>query len=496
MSEVLLGIDIGTSSSKGVLARPDGEVIASAERAHTMSMPHPGWAEHDAEDTWWGDFTGLCSELLPQADGGLAGVCTSGIGPCFLAADDAGDPLRPAILYGVDTRATREVDELTERLGQDAVVERCGNPLTAQSVGPKMAWLRRNEPEVWERTRLHLMAHSFVVRRLTGEYVLDHPSASMCEPLYDTGANDWIRDWAEEVAPGLALPRLLWPGEAAGEVTPDGAEATGIPAGTPVAAGTTDAWSEAVSVGIREPGDLMLMYATTMVVWQMLSESLRAPNLWSTAGFYPGTHALVAGMSTSGALTDWVKDLVGDVDYGTLVDEAGRVEPGSHGLVVLPYFAGERTPISDPRARGVVAGLTMSHQRGHLYRGMLEATAYGVRHILEAMREAGGRAERFVAVGGGTKGGLWTQIVSDVTGWPQELPVHTIGASYGDALLAGVAAGIVEPGTSWSARSETVEPDEALADHYDELYGIYRDLYTATTEQVHALADMQAGAAG
>ena len=209
----------------------------------------------------------------------------------------------------------------------------------------------------------------------------------------------------------------------------------------------------------------------------------------------PHTHNLAAGMATSGALTGWLKKISGDLPYEKLTEEAANVMPGSDALVVLPYFAGERTPLFDPRARGLISGLTLSHGRGHLYRAMLEATAYGVRHIFEFMRDAGGGGERLVAVGGGTKGGLWTQIVSDVTGRPQELPEQTIGASYGDALLAARAIGLCEPDTDWSTISETVEPKAENHGIYDELYAIYRDLYPATREASHALADLQKGGA-
>ena len=212
MSEkLLLGIILGTMSSKGVLCRPDGEVVAMTERPHDVSMPCPGWVEHDAEEIWWKDFKAVCSELLEEAEGTVAAVGVSGIGPCFLAAGKNGQPLRPAILYGVDTRAAREVDELTEAYTEEKIVDRCGNPLTSQSVGPKIAWLRRNEPEVWEETRYLFMAHTFVAFRLTGAYVLDHPAAGMCEPLYDHKNRRWIAEWSEEVAPGLELPDLRWP---------------------------------------------------------------------------------------------------------------------------------------------------------------------------------------------------------------------------------------------------------------------------------------------
>src|SRR3712207_3279743 len=217
----------------------------------------------------------------------------------------------------------------------------------------------------------------------------------------------------------------LFRSEVVGEVTSEASETTGIPAGTAVAAGTIDAWSEGASVGVQSPGDLMLMYGTTMFIIEVLKEPLHHPGLWGTTGILPDTHNLAAGMATSGALTGWLKKISGDLPYEALTKEAASVPAGSDALVVLPYFAGERTPLQDPRARGLISGLTLSHGRGHLYRAMLEATAYGVRHIFEAMREAGGGGERLVAVGGGTKGGLGPQKVPPLTGRPEDVPAQS-----------------------------------------------------------------------
>ncbi|MGH3148004.1 MAG: FGGY-family carbohydrate kinase [Rubrobacter sp.] len=437
MSEkLLMGIDIGTSSSKGVLCSPDGEVVAMVERPHEVSMPRPGWVEHDAEEIWGKDFAAVCSELLEGAEESVDALCVSGIGPCFLAAGEGGRPLRPAILYGVDTRAAREVEELTERYGDEKIVERCGNPLTSQSVGPKILWLRHEEPEVWDETRYLFMAHTFIAYRLTGEYVLDHPAAGMCEPLYDHERRRWIEEWADEVAPDLELPDLRWPAETAGVITEEAAEATGLPAGIPVATGTVDAWSEAASIGVREPGDLFVMYGTTALTMEIVSDPLPSSNLWSTAGPLVGTNVLAGGMATSGALTEWVRKISEERSFAELTEEASRVEAGSEGLVVLPYFAGERNPISDPNARGVICGLTLRHTRGHLYRAMLEATAFGIKHLLEAVRETGGEAKRLVAVGGGTRGGL-------VDDYPvgHEFPGHGPGKGADTPLCRRVGEG-------------------------------------------------------
>ena len=490
--ELLLGVDIGTASTKGVLARPDGEVLGIAERPHELSLPRPGWAEHDAEQTWWSDFREVCAELLEKADNGsVAAVCISGIGPCFLAADEQGRPVRPAILYGIDTRSSREVNELTKRYGNAAITRCCGNPISAQSVGPKIAWLAHNEPDAYEKTRYFFMAHTFIVHRLTGAYVLDHVSASMCEPLYHTGENRWIEDWCEEVAPGLRMPELRWSADVAGEVTREAAEATGLPEGIPVAVGTTDSFADALSVGVSKPGDAIIIYGSTMSIIVVAERSLPSDDLWSNAHLFEGTYNLSSGMATSGSLTGWLKKISGDLSYEELTEEAVSVAPGSDGLVVLPYFAGERTPLLDPDARGVMCGLTLSHGRGHLYRALLEATAFGARHLLEAVNETGGEGERVVAVGGGTKGGLWTQIVSDVTGVRQTLPEQTVGACYGDAMLAGIAGGLLDRNAGWTSVADTVVPDPENRGIYDELYAIYRDLYPATRKQAHALANIQ-----
>ncbi len=492
MTRYLLGVDVGTGSTKGVLVGPDGTVVATASRPHAMSLPRPRWAEMDAEADWWGDAVAVIAELADGVDAAaIGGVCVSGLGPCLLMGDTSDRPLRPGILYGIDMRATQEIAELTERYGAEAILARCGKELSTQAVGPKLLWVRRHEPEVWERARRWHSSHSFVVARLTGEYVLDHHTASQNDPLYDLDANDWAEDWADDVAPGLERPRLVWPTEVVGEVTPAAAEQTGLRAGTPVCAGTVDAWAESFSAGVRAPGELMLMYGSTMFLVQVAASSRAHPGLWTTAGVEAGSHTLAAGMATSGSLTAWVQELTGGAPFAQLVAEAAQTPAGADGLVVLPYFAGERTPIFDPEARGVVAGLTLRHRRGHVLRAVYEGIAYGIRQILELLEEAAAPASRVVAVGGGTQGGLWTQIVTDVTGREQLLPAETIGASYGDALIAAIGTGVVPPETDWSRVSDRLVPDPGPRGLYDELYETYCDLYPSTKEQLHRLAAVQ-----
>ncbi|NNG39591.1 FGGY-family carbohydrate kinase [Flexivirga sp. ID2601S] len=483
----VLGVDIGTSSSKGVLVGLDGRVLAQAARAHRVDRPHPGHVEMDGR-IWWDEFRSLAAELV-TADIGVVAVGVSGMGPCVLLADEEDQPVRPAILYGVDTRAGKQIDELDAEYGAQEILRRGGSALTSQAAGAKIAWVRENEPDAYARARRLFMPASWLVRRLTGAYVLDHHSASQCTPMYDLRDADWAQPWAAQVAPGIELPRLRWAGEAAGTVTAAAAAETSLPQGIPVITGTIDAWSEAISVGAHEVGDLMLMYGTTMFLVNTVREPIAVPSLWGPVGALPGTFSLAGGMSTTGAITAWLQELYGAPDFATLTEEAAQVAPGSDGLLMLPYFAGERTPIMDPQARGVIAGLTLSHGRAHLYRSALEATAFGVRQNIETMLDAGADLDRVVAVGGGAASDLWPQIVSDVTGREQVLPQRTIGASYGAAFLAASLVGTPSI-EEWNPPRGTSRPDAARHRVYDRMYPLYRRLYDETRDVVHALADL------
>lgn len=482
----VIGIDIGTSASKGVAVGDDGAIEAIAQINHEISRPRAGWAEHEAS-TWWSAIVALCRQLGDRLAAHPAAICVSGMGPCLAPATSDGRPLRPAILYGIDSRAEAEIKELASRFGNTELLRRGGSLLSSQAVGPKMLWLRRHEPDVWGRTQRFFMPSSFAVWQLTGEYVLDHHSASQCDPLYDLTTNRWNTDWIQEVAPGLEFPHLLWPGQVAGEVGKAASEATGIARGTPVLAGTIDAWAESVSVGATRTGDVMLMYGSTMFLTKVVRPGTRCERVWATAGIKSGTETLAAGMATGGIVASWFSDLVGQ-RLETLIAEAADVVPGAEGLLALPYFAGERTPIFDPRARGALLGLTISHGRPQIMRAFIEAVAFGVRHNLEAVDEVSPPAARFIAVGGGAQTSAWPQVVSDVNGIAQLVPRHTIGAALGDAMLAAEAIGITVT-EAWNPIESTIEPNGLHADLYAELYALYREAYTNTREVTHRLVD-------
>jgi xylulokinase len=506
---LLLGIDIGTYSAKGVLCEPDGRVLASATIEHALSLPRPGWAEHDPESIWWGEFAALSRRLLGNGFSGedVGAVAVSAIGPCLLPVDRQGRPLRAGILYGVDSRATAEIVELTGRIGEAALLRKSGMVLTSQAVGPKILWLRRNEPDVFAATHRLLSSTSYIVYRLTGQYAIDRHTASYFNPLFDLSSMAWDDEYADGICDLAMLPGLYWSNDIAGEVTRQAAAETGLRPGTPVTAGTIDAAAEAISVGVRAPGDMMVMYGTTMFFILVADAPAPDPHMWATAFLFEGSYDVAGGMATSGALTRWFRDHLGQDlvrderagganAYAALADEAAAISPGADGLICLPYFSGERTPINDPDARGIFAGLTLSHTRGHLYRAVLEGTGFGVRHNLETIAGMGAAPRRLVAVGGGAQNPLWMQIVSDITGVPQDLPAQTVGASYGDAFLAGLARGIVPSidalDRDWVRIAQAIEPREEVRGIYDQLYPIYRSLYGHTIVEQHALSRLGA----
>ena len=485
-----LGIDIGTFESKGVLVDGEGRIVAEARAPHKMLVPRPGWAEHRPEEDWWGDFTRISWEILASSGippAKVACVAASAIGPCMLPVDAAGDPLMNGVLYGVDTRATVEIEELTARIGADTILERCGNALTSQSVGPKILWLKRNRPEIFAKAARILTSTSHIVFRLTGAHVIDHYTAANFSPLYDVGTRDWTTALAGDIVGPDRLPRLMWSTEIAGHVTARAAAETGLAEGTPVTCGTIDAAAEAVSVGVRHAGDMMMMYGSTIFIIQVTEDRVRDARLWYAPWLFPGAHASMAGLATSGTLTHWFRDQIArdlppENAFATLADEAASTPPCADGLLMLPYFSGERTPIHDPHAKGAFYGLNLTHTRGHIYRALLEGIAMGTAHVIDCYREVGQAPGRILAVGGGTRNDVWMQATSDFGRLPQIVCEKTVGASYGDAFLAALAVGAASPADidRWNPVERQVKPGGG-AEHARH-YGLFRRLYEQTKD--------------
>ena len=505
----LLGIDVGTNGSKGVITDLNGRVLADRTTEHSTSSPQPGWYEHDADRIWWAGVVQIIRQML--ADSGvdpkaIAGIGVSALGPDVLPVDEAGRPLRPAILYGIDTRAFAEIDWIKQRFGARYIFERTGTELSAQSMTPKILWLKRHEPEIYARTRKMHTASGYLIFKLTGEDVIDYGTGMSFSPAIDVATLQVDEEIfrAMGIEPEL-MPRPAFTTDVAGEVTAAAAAETGLAVGTPVIAGCMDGNAEAVSVGAMEPGDAALTYGSTMCLVLSLQGAHSHPSLFSGPNVERGAYVMAAATATSASITRWFRDNFAPVEldgqlhggpnaYQQLSEAAATVPPGAEGLLMLPYFAGERTPLWDSQARGLIVGLTLAHSRAHVYRAILEATALSLRHNIDEMRQAGVEIKRIVSTGGGTRSRLWTQIISDVTGYPQELAESPYGSPYGGAYLAGRAVGLFkdyEPlRNQWVKIVRRIEPNPRLKPLYDRYYAIYRNVYTHVKEDMHALADL------
>jgi xylulokinase len=316
---------------------------------------------------------------------------------------------------------------------------------------------------------------------------MDHYTAANFSPLYVVDEQRWSDDLNPGILPLEKLPDVLWTTDVAGTVTPAAAYATGLAAGTPVICGTIDAAAEAFSVGVLNPGDMMVMYGSTIFIILLTENRVRDARLWYAPWLFPGEHASMSGLATSGTLTHWFRDQFGrDLDPATafaqLADEASSSKPGANGLVFLPYFSGERTPIHDTHAKGTLFGLNLTHTRGDIYRALIEGIAYGSNHIFETYAEAGASPKRLMAVGGGTKNRIWLEATSNISGLPQILTQKTMGASYGDAFLAALGIGDVRRDDiiTWNPVESEVTPVRDPA--YVRRFRMFKALYQSTRE--------------
>ncbi len=457
----LVGLDVGTTGVKAIAISPTGEVLARVEHGYPLSTPHPGWSEQDPED-WWRASEAALAELEWQR-GDPLGFSGQMHGLVTLDADER--VLRPAILWN-DQRTAAECAEIEERVGLERLIELTGNRALAGFTAPKLLWLRRHEPDVYARIAHVLLPKDYVRFRLTGERAIDAADASGTL-LFDVAH----RRWSDEVLAALELPR---------EWLPDAHEGTEI-------AGAGDQAAGALGVGIVSPGPVSVVLGTSGVVFAVLPGYRADPQarVHVFCHAVPQTwHAMGVMLSAAGSLR-WLRDVVGG-EFTELVEEAGRWQPGTEGLLFAPYLAGERTPHPDPDARGAFTGLELRHDRGALVRAVLEGVAFGLRDSLELLRELGVEPTVGRVSGGGARSELWLKIVATALRIPLETTAAEEGSAFGAALLGGVAAGVfasageaVEACVRVRAR---IEPVHEWGEPSEEAYARYRKLYPTLKE--------------
>lgn len=468
----LLGLDVGTTGVKALALAPDGTVLARAERGYALSTPNPGWSEQDPED-WWLAAEAAVAEVSAGRE--VAGIGLSGQMHGLVALDSADRVIRPAILWN-DQRTGAECAEIEATVGLERLIELTGNRALPGFTAPKLVWLRAHEPEAYARIARICLPKDYVRFRLTGSWASDLADASGTL-LLDVAE----RRWSNEMLDALEIPADWLP-----PVLESPAVAGVTGAGVPVAAGAGDCAAAALGVGVDRPGPISVVLGTSGVVFATLPAYV--PDDGARVHVFchavPGAwHAMGVMLSAAGSL-QWLRDTVApDASFDGLVAEAERWEPGTEGLLFLPYLQGERTPHADPDARGAFTGLQLRHDRGALVRAVLEGVAFGLRDSLELLRMLGVEITSARVSGGGARSTLWLEICASVLGVSIERTVADEGSAYGAALLGGVAGGVfadVHEAVGRAIRvTDRIEPNPGWHDSYAERYARYRALYPA-----------------
>ncbi|HZW08656.1 MAG TPA: xylulokinase [Phycisphaerales bacterium] len=512
---ILLGIDVGTSSTKAVLSDEHGRILATASAGHALLTPRPGWSEQDPEGWWRACIDAVRGALARSGRAGeeVAAIGLSGQmhgsvllpGEALRSGGADAQALRPALLWN-DQRTALQCERIESAAGgRAALVALVGNAALTGFTLPKLLWVREHEPETWRRVAAWCLPKDYVRLRLTGELATDVGDAAGTL-LFDVDAREWSLRAHElhGLDPG-ASPRVLESCRVAGHTTRWGAEQTGLRAGVPVVAGSGDNQCGAVGAGIVEPGLVLATLGTSGVVYAHSDSPTkdagagaappgRVHTVCAADGSEgsPGHWSLTGCMLSAAGSLQWLRDsLFPDASFERLLAEAESVPPGAAGLAFLPHLTGERCPYPEPSARAGFVGLTSRHGRAHLARAVVEGVTLTMRQILDIFAEIGVRATRIRLGGGGAKTAFWRQLQADIYGAPVELPNTEEGPAYGAALMAGVGAG-VWPSVAEACRrtivaSETRPPDPGAAALYDELRAVHRGLYPALRPACAAL---------
>jgi xylulokinase len=472
-SGALVGIDIGTSSAKGIAIDPEsGTVLATAEHEYPVSSPQPGWMEQQPE-AWLAATRDVLAHLKAETSE-ILGIGFSGQMHGLVCLDADSSVIRPAILWN-DQRSAPQCAILESGNGLERLLRLTGNRALPGFTAPKLLWMRENEPEAYERIRRICLPKDFVRDQLTGTHRMDVADASGTL-LLDVGA----RLWSSELLSWLDIPPWWLPELA------ESTDLVGTFEGVPVAAGAGDQAAAAVGAGITGPGSLSVVLGTSGVVLAGTKDYLpdregrvhafchAVPDRWMVMGVM---------LSAAGSLAWYHNTLLPDVPYAAMLDEAERVAPGSDGLTFLPYLAGERTPYADPDARGAFCGLSITHERGALTRAVLEGVAFALRDCLDTVRDVGAETVRGRVSGGGSRSRLWLEIVASALEVPLEIMATDQGSAFGAALLGGVASGVyrdLDQAIAACVRvTEVVDPVAAWIEPYREARHRFREYYPA-----------------
>lgn len=508
--QYLLGTDIGTSGTKTILMDTTGKLISQDLQEYDVITPAPLWAEQ-WPDVWYEATKDSIRNCVAKAK--EAGVCAEDIkgiaisglyGGSGIPLDENMKAVRPCMIW-MDRRADKETQWVLDNIGEDKLYEITHNGADPYYGYTKILWMKNNEPENWAKTKLFLPPNDYVIYKLTGEIAIDYSSAGNLGGVFDMNT----RTWSQEMLDAMGIPMSMMPQrivestDIVGGMTKEAAEDLGVCEGLPVIASGIDCGAANIGLGVFEAGVYAAAIGTSMC-GALISDQPARKGLISWPYLYDAKNLAYhfAGGNTAGAIVKWFRQQLcqweiecqkngGANSYDVLNGQAEVIPAGSEGLVVLPYFMGERSPVWDSDAKGTIVGLSLTHTKGHLYRAFLEAVAYCLRDSMEATADDMG--EYILIAGGVTKSKVWRQIFADVTGYPVVCPVYDVEANMGDVMLAGIGTGILtyEEVKKWQVLDAPIMPNKENHEKYNEYFALYKSIYKNLKADMKKLTEIR-----
>jgi len=507
---LLMGVDVGTSSVKVSIIEIN-EKDRTLKQIIETSVPLKviydefGRVEQDPSEYLKATFTAVkkALKLSRIRTENIMGIGVSAQCPTLVLLDHKGNPLCNAILY-MDRRSEDVCQEVLKKFGSERLFKLTKNVADPYFAGYKLIWLARNMKSIYEKSSVILSAGQFLVYKLTGTKCIDRITACTFAPFYDWDKNSWSVDLLDEF--GLSFKKLPYPiyppYKIVGGLSSEVASKLKLRSGTPVAIGTCDAQAGALASGATSEGDSIMICGTTHL-WEVIQSypPKFAKHLLNAPYIFPNLYLSAAALLTTGAIIEWftkkiilVKKYLPVQDVlKQLEEEARNVSPGSGGLIALPYFMGERSPIWDPYARGLILGLTLKHERAHIYRALLEGVAFALKSCKEIFDFMGLTPKEIIAINGAVKNKLWMEIISNTLGLPIKAPRIKLSSASGAALLAAYGLRIFKDPKDlkkYFSYEMLVEPNEKIMTSYEKIYSVFSQLYPILKDYMHKLSKM------